>query len=92
LPPSTAYWIAFRSVSVRPPPPIEEEYWDARGFFTRIEARVDVIKSAFDSETQENLESTLGTLRTELKTAAPPSDVAESLAALKELLSNAADA
>jgi hypothetical protein len=67
------------------------EYWDARGFLTRIEARYDVFKSAFDSETQADIESTLGALRTELETAAPPSDVAESLATLEELLSGTVD-
>lgn len=66
------------------------EYWDARGFFTRIETRYDGVKSAFDSETQTNIESTLETLRTELETAAPPSDITETLAALTELLSGAA--
>lgn len=68
------------------------EYWDARGFLTRIETLVAGMESALDDETAESLTEELDTLRTELETAVPPADVAGSIERITDLLSETAEA
>jgi hypothetical protein len=67
------------------------EYWDARGFLTRIEARFEAMREALDAETREEVAEELEILRTELETAATPDDVAGSVAALERMLAAAAE-
>jgi len=62
------------------------EYWDARGFLTRIEARFEAIEATLDGEAADDIASELGILSTELETAATPDDVAGSVAALEDAL------
>ena len=67
------------------------EYWDARGFLTRIEALVSDMESELDEETAESLNGELETLRTELEAATPPADVAESVERITDLLAETAE-
>jgi hypothetical protein len=67
------------------------EYWDARGFFRRVRARYDAMRSDLDSETRELVEPELDILAEELRTAAPPWDVANSIDPLVDDLSRAID-
>jgi hypothetical protein len=67
------------------------EYWDARGFLTRIETLVGDIESELDEETEAELTEQLETLRTELETAAPPAAVADTIEEITELLSETAE-
>lgn len=67
------------------------EYWDARGFLTRIETLVAGMESALNDETAESLMEELDTLRTELETAVPPADVAGSIEQITDLLSETAE-
>ncbi|MFB6157349.1 MAG: hypothetical protein ABEJ34_05865 [Haloferacaceae archaeon] len=60
------------------------EYWDARGFLSRVEERLGRIESDLDGETAAAVSDELDVLREELETAPPPSDVAGSVAALSE--------
>ncbi len=66
------------------------EYWDARGFLTRIEELVSEMASELADDTAESLNGELATLRTELETAAPPADVAGSTERITDLLSETA--
>ncbi len=68
------------------------EYWDARGFLARMEARFDGMASALDDETRSAVEEELGILRQELETARPPWDVENSVAALHRMLDDVAAA
>ena len=65
------------------------EYWDARGFFRRVRARYDAMRGDLDSRTRELVEPELDTLAGELRTAAPPWDVANSIDPLADDLSRA---
>jgi len=67
------------------------EYWDARGFLTRVESRFEAIRGDLDDGVREAVAEELGILRTELETAATPDDVAGSVDALEEFLSETAD-
>lgn len=66
------------------------EYWDARGFLTRVEERYAGIESDLDADTAEGVSTELDILRTELETAATPADVAGSIDKLDELLAETA--
>lgn len=66
------------------------EYWDARGFLTRIEALVGEIAPELDGETAESLNGELDTLRSDLESAAPPAAVAGTVEEITELLSETA--
>lgn len=66
------------------------EYWDARGFLTRMEERFEDIESDLDSETTDAVSDELETLRTELETAATPDDVSGSVEELDNLLADTA--
>lgn len=66
------------------------EYWDARGFLTRMEERFSDIESDIDGETADAVSSELETLRTELETTATPDDVSGSVEALDSLLGDTA--
>ena len=61
------------------------EYWDARGFLARMEARFEAMASDLDGETRSAVDGELGILRKELETARPPWDVENSVAALHRL-------
>lgn len=66
------------------------EYWDARGFLSRMEARFAEMEAALDSETAVRVEEELDVLRTELETARPAWDVENSVAALHDALDDVA--
>lgn len=68
------------------------EYWDARGFLTRIEARYESMASSLSAETRTAVGDELSTLRTALERAAPPADVAGSVRALETALGDVAAA
>ena len=68
------------------------EYWDARGFLARMEARFEAMASDLDSETRSSVDEELGILRRELETARPPWDVENSVAALHRMLDDVAAA
>jgi hypothetical protein len=67
------------------------EYWDARGFLTRIEAHYPDIESDLDDETRAEVSEELDIIRTELETAATPDDLGGSVAALERFLGDVAD-
>jgi hypothetical protein len=67
------------------------EYWDARGFLTRIEAHYPDIESDLDEETRAEVSEELDIIRTELETAATPDDLGGSVAALERFLADVAD-
>ncbi|PSQ14645.1 hypothetical protein BRD02_08835 [Halobacteriales archaeon QS_8_69_73] len=69
-----------------------DEYWDARGFLARMEARFEAMVSDLDGETRSAVDEELGVLREELETARPPWDVENSVAALHRLLDDVAAA
>jgi hypothetical protein len=52
------------------------EYWDARGFLTRVEARFAAMDGDLEADTREAVAEELEILREELETAATPRDVA----------------
>ena len=68
------------------------EYWDARGFLARMEARFEAMAPDLDGETRSAVDEELGILREELETARPPWDVENSVAALHRLLDDLAAA
>ncbi|MFB6202663.1 MAG: hypothetical protein ABEI98_11730 [Halorhabdus sp.] len=68
------------------------EYWDARGFLTRMEERFADFASDLDGDTRAEVDEELGILRRELETARPPRDVEGSVEALHEMLGGVADA
>jgi hypothetical protein len=68
------------------------EYWDARGFLNRIEARFGAIRGDLEAEVRDEVAEELGIIRTELETAATPADVAGSVEALEGFLSETAAA
>ncbi len=67
------------------------EYWDARGFYQRVEARYEALADDLDAETRELVEPELELLGEELRTAVPPADVANSIAPLTDDLGRAVD-
>ncbi len=67
------------------------EYWDARGFLTRVESRFEAIRGDLDDEVRGEVDQELDVLRTELETAATPDDVAGSVDALGVFLGETAD-
>jgi hypothetical protein len=67
------------------------EYWDARGFYQRVEARYEAMADDLDAETRELVEPELELLGEELRTAVPPADVANSIAPLTDDLGRAVD-
>jgi len=67
------------------------EYWDARGFLTRMEAYYPAFQAELDSETGTEVTEELEILRGELETGRPPWDVENSVAALHRLLGEFAE-
>lgn len=67
------------------------EYWDARGFLSRMETRYAGIESDLDGEVRRQAGSELDTLRTELETARPAWDVSDSVDALRDIFSPVVD-
>jgi len=67
------------------------EYWDARGFYHRASERYDAMKSELDEETRQLVEPEFELLGEELRTAAPPWDVTNSIEPLTDDLSRAVD-
>ena len=78
------------SAAVSPAGEIElaGEYWDARGFLTRMEAHYLDFESELDEETRSEVSEEFEILRTELETARPPWDVANSVTAMHEFLND----
>jgi hypothetical protein len=68
------------------------EYWDGRGFLTRMESRFADFGPALDSQTRSAVSEALGILRTEMETTQPPSDVAGTVEALHDMLEEVARA
>ncbi|MFB6256641.1 MAG: hypothetical protein ABEH58_07970, partial [Haloplanus sp.] len=68
------------------------EYWDGRGFLTRMEARFADFGPDLDDQTRSEVEEELSILRQELETARPPSDVEGSVDALEAMLDGVAEA
>jgi len=68
------------------------EYWDARGFFVRVRRRYEGTRDGLSEETRELVEPELDILGEELRTAAPPRDVANSIAPLTDDLGRAVEA
>jgi hypothetical protein len=68
------------------------EYWDARGFLTRIEARFEEIRGDLDAPVRDELAEELAIVRTELETAATPDDLSGSVAAIERILGEVAEA
>jgi len=60
------------------------EYWDARGFYTRVVERYEAMRDALDEETRRLIEPELERLGNELRTVVPPADVANSIAPLRD--------
>jgi len=68
------------------------EYWDARGFLARTEARFEAMASDLDGETRSGVDEELGILHQELETTRPPWDIENSVAALHRMLDDVAAA
>ncbi|ERH00660.1 MAG: hypothetical protein J07HN6_02286 [Halonotius sp. J07HN6] len=66
------------------------EYWDARGFLSRMEARYEEFESALDSDTRTEVSEELDILRNELENGDFAWDVAGSVEALHEFLEDIA--
>ncbi len=66
------------------------EYWDARGFLSRMEPRFDQFESALDSSTRSEVSEELDIITEELRHGRPAWDVAGSVEALHEFLEDVA--
>ncbi|MFB6232851.1 MAG: hypothetical protein ABEH61_01195 [Haloarculaceae archaeon] len=66
------------------------EYWDARGFLSRMEVRYEEFESALDSDTRAEVSEELDILRNELETADYAWDVDGSVETLHEFLEDIA--
>jgi len=67
------------------------EYWDARGFLSRMKPRFDQFGSTLDSSTRSEVSEELDILTEELRHARPAWDVAGSVEALHEFLEDIAE-
>ena len=66
------------------------EYWDARGFLSRMKSRFEGFESALDSSTRSEVSEELDIITEELRHGRPAWDVAGSVEALHEFLGDVA--
>jgi iron complex transport system substrate-binding protein len=64
---------------------LEGEYWDGRGFLSRIEERHSEISSGFEDEVNSDMQNALEELRTKYENRVPPSELTPTTARLRVL-------